>query len=392
MTTLHTRTHTARRTDPISPPLSFPHLAAATAARLFAGAAGNPGLVEAIQARLDTLVGRPSGFVETLPRAVRARVRFLQALQTQYDALEEDYKRELDALDRKYDALYGERKKGGRKRWEAGFNVDRSEKHSSPPTPFSSAPLFTKRAAVVKGDEDAPADVLAETPAAEGDEDEGDVPKGVPSFWLNALRTHDLLAQSITEKDEEVLAHCVDVRCEELGGEEEEEKKDGDDDDVHGFRITFEFEPNDFFDNDRLTMTYHMDPEEDGVLERVEGTRIAWKPGKDVTVKRMKRKPKPGRGGRAAAAAAPQYKTEPVDSFFNWFAPPDVPDEPDDASEDEVEALQAALEESFEIAEAIRDEVVPNAVSFYTGEVRRKKREREGWWGGGDWPSRKKKR
>ena len=44
-------------------------------------------------------------------------------------------------------------------------------------------------------------------------------------------------------------------------------------------------------------------------------------------------------------------------------------DDDDDASEGEVEALQAALEESFEVAEAIRDEVVPNAVAFYTGEA-----------------------
>jgi nucleosome assembly protein 1-like 1 len=229
--------------------------------------------------------------------------------------------------------------------------------------------------------------VLAETPPDEGGPDAADpasVPKGIPQFWLGALRAHDVLGQQITEKDEEVLAHLVDVRCEEFGGGSKEAgggeggadggAADGDDE-GNGFRIVFEFEPNDYFDSTLLTMTYHMDPDDDGMLERVEGTRIPWKAGKDVTVKRLKRKPKPGRGGGGgggrAAAAAPQYKIEPVESFFHWFAPPDVPgsDDDDDASEGEVEALQAALEESFEVAEAIRDEVVPNAVAFYTGEA-----------------------
>lgn len=252
-----------------------------------------------------------------------------------------------------------------------GWGKERDKKPTHTHTPNLPAPLFAKRAAVVKGKEDAPPDVVEATPPDDGDADSGAVPPGVPGFWAGALRAHDLLGNQITEKDEEVLAHLIDVRCEELDGKKEEEEGAADDDDdaPHGFRITFEFEPNDFFDGTTLTMTYHMDPEDDGMLERVEGTRIPWKPGKDVTVKRLKRKPKPGRGGRGASSAAPQYKIEPVDSFFHWFAPPAVPDDGDDASDDEVEALQAALEESFEIAEALRDEVVPNAVSFYTGDA-----------------------
>lgn len=349
---------------------SPPTPTAAAAARLLGGAAGAPGLVEAIQARLDTLVGRPSGFVDTLPRAVRARVRFLQALQSQYDDLEEEYKRELDELDRKYDALYGESWRKGRRGGERKGRLFFKQKTHQPTLTHPPAPLFAKRAAVVKGQEDAPPDVVEATPPGDADDaDGGAAPAGVPQFWAGALRAHDLLGNQITEKDEEVLAHLIDVRCEELDGKKEEEEEGDDDDSPHGFRITFEFEPNDFFDGTLLTMTYHMDPDDDGMLERVEGTRIAWKPGKDVTVKRLKRKPKPGRGGRAAAAAAPQYKVEPVDSFFHWFAPPAVPDDGDDASDDEVEALQAALEESFEIAEALRDEVIPNAVSFYTGDA-----------------------
>jgi len=42
---------------------------------------------------------------------------------------------------------------------------------------------------------------------------------------------------------------------------------------------------------------------------------VNWKPGKDVTVKVMKKKPKPG----SKSSGKPQTKTEPVESFFRWF-------------------------------------------------------------------------
>lgn len=42
--------------------------------------------------------------------------------------------------------------------------------------------------------------------------------------------------------------------------------------------------------------------------------------GKDVTVKVMKKKPKKG----AKPDAKPQMKTEKVESFFNFFDPPQV--------------------------------------------------------------------
>jgi hypothetical protein len=51
-----------------------------------------------------------------------------------------------------------------------------------------------------------------------------------------------------------------------------------------------------------------MSVEDDGVLERATGTAIDWKPGKDVTIKVMKKKPK--KGGKADAK--PQIKTEKV--------------------------------------------------------------------------------
>jgi len=320
-------------------------------------------------------------------KKIRARIKYLQEIQASHDALEEDYKRELEALDAKYTKKY--------------------------------APLFATRAKVVKGDEEAPAEIVEALKAelAEVEKEEGfaggagvaaanaagasdPVPKGIPQFWLGAMRAHDGVASRITEKDEAVLEHLLDLRCEELGGGDGEggegedgeggagaaatdkkEKEGGEDSDSeeqpreYGFRLAFVFEmPNPFFDSPAdgvVTKTYHMAAEDDeGMLERAVGTRIAWKAGKDPTVKILKKKPKPGRKPGGASSGKPMTKIEKTESFFNFFCPPAVPEEgDDDLDEEEVEALQEALEEDYELGETLRDELIPHAVSFYTGEM-----------------------
>ena len=52
---------------------------------------GNPGLVNALQHKLDDLVGMSSGFVESLHYKVRARVNALTTLQESHDELYEKY-------------------------------------------------------------------------------------------------------------------------------------------------------------------------------------------------------------------------------------------------------------------------------------------------------------
>ena len=282
------------------------------------------------------------------------------------------------------------------------------------------APLFATRAMVVKGEEEAPAELVDAIKAelAEAEKEEGFAggagvaaanaagasdpppPKGIPQFWLGAIRAHDVIASRITEKDEAVLEHLIDIRCEELGSggdggdddadaatastkREEEEGKDEDDSSSSepseqqrecGFRLAFVFEmPNPYFDSPAdgvLTKTYHMAADdEEGMLERAVGTRVAWKAGKDPTVKILKKKPKPGSRGKPSSGK-PMTKIEKTESFFNFFSPPAVPEEGDeDLDEEEVEALQEALEEDYELGEAFRDELIPHAVSFYTGEM-----------------------
>lgn len=60
-------------------------------------------------------------------------------------------------------------------------------------------------------------------------------------------------------------------------------------------------------------------------------TDIEWFPGKNLTVKILKKKPKKG-----AKNTKPITKTEPCDSFFNFFSPPAVPTEEEELEEEEV--------------------------------------------------------
>ena len=60
----------------------------------------------------------------------------------------------------------------------------------------------------------------------------------------------------------------------------------------------------------------------------------------------MKKKAKPVKGKPAGRMLT---KTEPCASFFNFFSPPAVPEDPNEVDEDEMEELQHAMEEDYEL-------------------------------------------
>jgi nucleosome assembly protein 1-like 1 len=298
-------------------------------AALSQAAGGNAALVAALEQGLAGMTGMSSGFIESLPPKVRRRIRYLEELQNKYDELDEEFEEEMRALEKKYRALY--------------------------------EPLFSERAEIVKGDKEAPPPKEGEEAEEKGSDEkqeEGNgegVPAGVPEFWLNVLRNYEQIGEQISEKDEGVLEHLIDITEEELDPDEGES----------GFRLTFHFAKNPYFPHETLTKTYHMSEEEDNVLERAEGTKIEWASGKNPTVKVMKKKPKKG----AKPGTKPLTKLEPVPSFFSFFSPPEVPAEGTELSEDAIEELQATMEEDYEMGETIREKLIPHAVAWYTGEA-----------------------
>ena len=109
-------------------------------------------------------------------------------------------------------------------------------------------------------------------------------PSGIPHFWLTALRNHVGLNDLISDRDAEALKHLLDVRLEYLKeGEGQEAEAKG----QPGYKISFYFEPNEYFENDILVKTYIYQEEVgywgDFVYDRALGTTIKWKEDKDLT-------------------------------------------------------------------------------------------------------------
>jgi len=168
------------------------------------------------------------------------------------------------------------------------------------------------------------------------------------------------MADLIKECDEPIIRHLIDVRI-----------KMHDEAPQKGFTIEFEFTPNDFFTNTVLTKNYELrtGPDEKDPLTyegpeiiKSKGCTIHWKKGKNVTVKTVKKRQKHKNRGTVRVVS----KEVQAESFFNFFTPPILPDDPDIDLEEDAEQILAA---DFEIGHMLRDSVVPKAVLYYTGEA-----------------------
>ncbi|XP_010548666.1 PREDICTED: nucleosome assembly protein 1;2 isoform X2 [Tarenaya hassleriana] len=275
------------------------------------------GLVNALKNKLQNLAGQHSDVLESLTPLVRKRVEVLREIQNQYDEMEAKFFEERTALEAKYQKLY--------------------------------QPLYTKRYEIVNGVvevEGAP-----EEAKAEQEEDKAVEDKGVPDFWLIALKNNDVTAEEITERDEGALKHLKDIKWSRV-------------DEPKGFKLEFFFDQNTYFKNTVLTKTYHMIDEDEPILEKAIGTDIEWYPGKCLTQKILKKKPKKG-----SKNAKPITKTEDCESFFNFFNPPQVPDDEEDLDDDMADELQSQMEHDYDIGSTIKDKIISHAVSWFTGEA-----------------------
>ncbi|CAN1291006.1 Nucleosome assembly protein 1;2 [Linum perenne] len=275
------------------------------------------GLVNALKDKLQNLAGQHTDMLEGLGPKVRQRVERLRGIQSQHDELEAKFFEERAALEAKYQKLY--------------------------------QPLYNQRYEIVNGVSE------VEVSPEEGDKDEETevllAEKGVPEFWLLAMKNNEVIAEEITERDEGALKFLKDIKWSRV-----EEPK--------GFKLEFFFDTNLYFKNNVLTKTYHMIDEDDPILEKATGTEIEWYQGKCLTQKIMKKKPKKG-----SKNAKPITKTEDCESFFNFFSPPQVPEDDEELDEDTAEELQNQMEQDYDIGSTIRDKIIPHAVSWYTGEA-----------------------
>ncbi|KAL9093313.1 MAG: hypothetical protein Q9165_004054 [Trypethelium subeluteriae] len=309
----------------------------AAAASLFAQ---NPKLVSMIQGKLGTLVGRSSGYIESLPAPVRRRVAGLKGVQKDHAKLEAEFQEEILQLEKRYFAKF--------------------------------TPLYEKRARIVNGqaeptEEEVEAGEKKEVEDEEGDEEEAkELPepveatetsgvdvKGIPEFWLSAMKNQISLAELITDRDEAALRHLSDIRMEYL--------------DKPGFRLIFEFAENEFFTNKTITKTYFYQEENgyggDFIYDHAEGDTINWNTGKDLTVKIESKKQR----NKNTKQTRVIKKSVPTESFFNFFSPPKPPSEEDagDAASD----IEERLELDYQLGEDIKEKLIPRAIDWFTGEA-----------------------
>ncbi|PWA53453.1 nucleosome assembly protein 1-like 4 [Artemisia annua] len=275
------------------------------------------GLVNVLKSKLNNLSGQHPDILDTLSANVRHRVGVLKDLQSQHDELEAKYLEENAELEAKYLKLY--------------------------------EPLYAKRYEIVNGLTEVEG-VSNENVVDKENESTGD--KGVPSFWLTAMKSNDVLADEISESDEGALQYLKDIKWSRVAG-------------AKGFKLEFFFDPNPYFKNSVLTKTYEMINEEEHILEKAVGTEIDWYPGKNLTQKVLRKKPKKG----ARSPKPPITKTENCESFFNFFNPPQIPDDEEEIDEDTAELLQNQMEQDYDIGSTIRDKIIPHAVSWFTGEA-----------------------
>lgn len=148
--------------------------------------------------------------------------------------------------------------------------------------------------------------------AVESDQEVVTSGKGIPDFWLTVFKLVPQMDQMVREYDEPILKHLTDVR---IHSQVEP---------VLSFKLEFHFSPNEFFENAVLEKEYFMKcvPEAgdpfafDGPeIYKSKGTEIKWKEkGKNVTMEM-----------REVDGKAVEVK---VQSFFNFFEPPELLDDP----------------------------------------------------------------
>jgi len=312
----------------------------------------DPAVLAALQGKPGQMVGNSSGYIQSLPPQVKRRMKSLKKLQLESTKIESDFYKEVQELECKYQNLY--------------------------------QPLYDKRTQIVKGSYE-PTDIEADFPSDSEDE-EADLSteikekatieeidektneviekkdenvNGIPSFWLTIMKNVEMLAEMVQETDEPVLEKLEDVTV-KLHAKPQ-----------MGFTIYFHFQENDYFGNSVLTKEYEMKCEpleedpfsfEGPEIIKCKGCLIDWKKGKNITVKTVKKKQKHKNKGNTRTIT----KQVKADSFFNFFDPPLVPDDPAAEVDEETQALLTA---DFEIGHYINERIVPRAVLYFTGEA-----------------------
>lgn len=246
----------------------------------------------------------------------------LEALDDKYLALERACEKEIQAVQRKYVELQ--------------------------------RPILEERAALLaKRNPDSATETG--TPALEG-------------FWLQAVDNHPMFEDFIQDWDKPVLKYLSNITTEDLDAEDSHK----------GFKLLFHFAENPYFTNRVLEKQYFTEEDspytQDLNVTQIKGTVVEWRKGKDVTVHMVAKKKKGSKSKKTK-----KEEEEPRDSFFRDFfrdlepemeVPDDVAVDSDMGSDpDDDEIIESLMDRDHDLGSALKDEIIPFAVRWYTGEA-----------------------
>lgn len=97
------------------------------------------------------------------------------------------------------------------------------------------------------------------------------------------------------------------------------------------------------------------------VIEKCDGSEILWKEGRDVTMKKIKKKSKNKKANKTTTKLVEQ------ESFFNFFKTLSMPDEKDleGAGEEEEKDLGEKMDQDFDLGNDFKDQLIPLGLEYY---------------------------
>ncbi|XP_012080253.2 NAP1-related protein 2 [Jatropha curcas] len=150
--------------------------------------------------------------------------------------------------------------------------------------------------------------------------------KTIPDFWLTAFLSHPVLSTLLNEEDQKIFKYISSLEVEDFK------------DMKSGYSITFNFQPNPYFEDTKLTKTFTFLDE--GTTE-ITATPIKWKQGMGIA-----------NGVTHEKKGNKRPLGEESGGFFFWFS----------STESEQKELDDMQDE---IAEIIKEDLWPNPLSYF---------------------------
>ncbi|KAK0586138.1 hypothetical protein LWI29_001648 [Acer saccharum] len=155
-----------------------------------------------------------------------------------------------------------------------------------------------------------------------------DIIKSIPDFWLTAFISHPALGELLSEEDQKIFRHLNSLEVEDFK------------DVKSGYSITFNFHPNPYFEDTKLTKTFTFLDDEGSM--KITATSIKWKEGMGL----------PNGVNHEKKGNKRPFADE---SFFTWFS--------DTQEKDTIDGIHD------EVAEIIKEDLWPNPLTYFNNEA-----------------------